>query len=84
MQPRRLSDKTVARVVKRRAAACGLDPEAFSGHSLRAGFATSAGRAGVEERDIMRQTGHRSTAMVRRYIPEGALFRHNAAARVGL
>jgi site-specific recombinase XerD len=84
MQPGRLSDKAVALVVKRRVAACGLDPGAFSGHSLRAGFATSAGRAGVEERDIMRQTGHRSTVMVRRYIREGALFRDNAAARVGL
>jgi site-specific recombinase XerD len=84
MQPCRLSDKTVARVVKKHAAQCGLDPEAFAGHSLCAGFATSAGRAGVEERDIMRQTGHRSTVMVRRYIREGALFRDNAADRVGL
>ncbi len=40
--------------------------------------------AGVQERDIMRQTGHRSVNMVRRYIREGELFRSNAAAQVGL
>jgi hypothetical protein len=40
--------------------------------------------AGVSERAIMAQTGHRSVLMVRRYIREGSLFRENAAAAVGL
>lgn len=80
----RLSDKSVALVVKRSAEAAGLDPSRYSGHSLRAGLATSAAAAGVQERDIMRQTGHRSVTMVRRYIREGELFRNNAAAMVGL
>lgn len=84
MQPGRLSGKAVALIVKKHAERCGMDADTFAGHSLRAGFATTAGRAGVEERDIMRQTGHRSTVMVRRYIREDALFRDNAAARVGL
>jgi len=39
--------------------------------------------AGVSERVIMQQTGHKTTAMLRRYIREGSLFRVNAAA-VGL
>jgi site-specific recombinase XerD len=82
--PGRLSDRGVARVVKRCAAAAGLDPTHYAGHSLRAGLATAAAAAGVSERAIMAQTGHRSTAMVRRYIRDGSLFRENAAAAVGL
>ena len=32
----------------------------------------------------MRQTGHRSVQMVRRYIREGSLFHDNAGAKLGL
>ena len=39
---------------------------------------------GASERSIMRQTGHRSEKMVRRYIKDGSLFRENAVAVVGL
>lgn len=76
----RLNDRAVARVVKRYAKAVGLDPRKFAGHSLRAGLATAAARAGRSERSIMNQTGHRSVQMVRRYIREGNLFNENAAA----
>lgn len=78
----RLCDRAVADVVKRTAAAAGLDPALFSGHSLRAGLATSAAAAGVSERAIMATTGHKSERMVRRYIRDGNLFRENAAAAV--
>ena len=84
VQPRRLSDKAVARIVKRRAAAVGLDPSRYAGHSLRAGLATSAAAGGASERDIMQQTGHRSSDMVRRYIREANLFKSNAASLAGL
>jgi integrase len=84
IKPVRLADFHVARLIKRLAAACGLDPTQYSGHSLRAGLATAAAAAGVAERAIMRQTGHRSEKMVRRYIRDGALFRENAAGEVGL
>jgi site-specific recombinase XerD len=85
VQPRRLSDKAVARVVKRRAKAVGLDPDRYAGHSLRAGLATSAAAGGASERAIMNQTGHRSTDMVRRYIREANLFApDNAASLAGL
>ena len=80
----RLSDRAVALVVKRRAQAAGLDPDNFAGHSLRAGFATAAAAAGVPERAIMAQTGHKSLPILRRYIREGSIFRDNAAAYVGL
>ena len=75
-----LSDKTVARVVKRTAQRASLDPSRFSGHSLRAGLATAAAKAGKTERAIMAQTGHRSVTMVRRYIRDASLFAENAAA----
>jgi integrase len=82
VQPRRLSDRAVARIVKRHAAAVGLDPDRFAGHSLRAGLATSAAAGGASERAIMNQTGHRSTTMVRRYIREANLFAVDNAARL--
>jgi len=80
----RLSDKTVARVVKNAAEAAGFDPVKYAGHSLRAGLATAAAQAGIAERVIMAQTGHKSLPMVRKYIREGSLFTQNAAAEVGL
>lgn len=46
---------------------------------------TSSGRDEAEsERVIAKTTGHKGTAMLRRYIREGSLFTQNAAARVGL
>jgi len=80
----RLTDQSVALVVKRRAKAAGLDWERYAGHSLRSGLATAAAMADVSERAIMAQTGHKSLPMVRRYIRDGSLFRRNAAAAVGL
>jgi len=79
VSPDRLADYTVVRVVKRLVEAIGLEPAEYGGHSLRAGLATAAAAAGKAERDIMRQTGHKSTAMVRRYIRIGELFADNAA-----
>lgn len=75
-----LSGRAVALVVKRAARLVGLDPVRYSGHSLRAGLATAAARAGKSERSIMAQTGHRSERMVRRYIRDASLFTDNAAA----
>jgi integrase len=80
----RLSGQAVALVMKRHAARVGLDPGEVAGHSLRAGLATSAAAVGVPERVIANQTGHKGTAMLRRYIREGSLFRENAASAVGL
>jgi integrase len=81
---RALSDRAVALVVKRAVEAAGLDPANYAGHSLRSGMATSAARAGATEADIMRQTGHRSLTVVRRYIRRGTLFEGNASAKLGL
>jgi len=84
ISPNRLTAQSVAAVVKRHAERAGIDPEQVAGHSLRAGLATSAAAAGVSERVIAATTGHKGTAMLRKYIREGSLFRENAAAAVGL
>jgi integrase len=75
----RLSGEAVSIVVKERVAAAGMDPTGFSGHSLRAGFATSAAQAGVSSLKIRAQTGHASDAMLARYVRDGELFANNAA-----
>jgi integrase len=82
--PNRLHPSAVNRVVQRSVAATGVSPAGYSAHSLRAGLATAAAAAGVSERAIMVQTGHRSLTVARGYIREGSLFRENAAAAVGL
>ena len=82
--PSRLGDRDVARVIKAAVAAAGYEAEIFGGHSLRAGFATTAGRAGVSERIIMLQTGHKSLPVLRGYIRRGSLFTENAASLIGL
>jgi site-specific recombinase XerD len=75
----RLSGAAVATLVKAYARAAGLDPAKYSGHSLRAGFATSAAMAGKSDRAIMAQTGHKSAAMLARYVRDVGLFDDNAA-----
>jgi integrase len=84
IKPTRLTDQSVALIVKRCATAVGLDRRRYSGHSLRSGLATAAAMADVSERSIMAQTGHKSLPVVRRYIRTGSLFRRNAAAAAGL
>lgn len=75
---RRLSAEAVAQVVKRRVAEIGLQPQEFSGHSLRSGYVTSAVRAGATENAIRRQTGHASSTSLGRYIRLANLFEDNA------
>jgi len=80
----RLTAQSVALIIKRLAAQAGMEPRDLAGHSLRAGLATAAAAAGVSERAIMAQTGHRSLTTLRKSIREGSLFLENAAAKVGL
>jgi integrase len=80
ISPARLSKDAVSRIVKARAQAIGLEPESYSGHSLRAGLATSAAMRGVSTLAIKSQTGHRSDAMVARYVRHGELFVNNAVS----
>lgn len=77
-----LSTQVVAVIVKERAMAIGLDATQFSGHSLRAGLVTSAAQAGVSSWKIKQQTGHKSDAMLNRYIRDAQIFIDNAAGAV--
>lgn len=77
--PGRLSGRAVALVVQRRAEAAGLDPDRFGAHSLRSGFVTQAGKAGVPLERAMDLSGHRSAAVARDYYQRGALADHPAA-----
>jgi len=77
-----ISDKSIALIIKKYASLSGLDPNKYSGHSLRSGFATSTAESGAEERNIMAMTGHKTSQMVRRYIQEANLFKNNALNKI--
>ena len=79
-----LSDRMVAEIVKKYSKLIGKRSALFSGHSLRAGLATSAAIAGASEASIQKQTGHKSLMVLRRYIRDASLFRENAAGKLGL
>ena len=78
----RLSTDAVARIVKDYADRLGLDPQRFGGHSLRAGFATTAALLGATEDEIALQTGHKSMTVLRGYIRRASLFERNAMTRI--
>jgi site-specific recombinase XerD len=84
VQEQRLSDKAVARMVKRYGADIGLETSKFSGHSLRAGLVTSAIQAGVDPLDVQRHSGHASLDMLKRYIRDATVFRGNPTNKLGL
>ncbi len=85
----RLNDKEVARLVKRAAMAAGVRDDLseierafkFSGHSLRAGLASSAE---VDERYVQKQLGHASAEMTRRYQRRRDRLRVNLTKASGL
>ena len=81
---RRLAGRSVASVIKRRAEQVGLDPECFSGHSLRRGFVSEAARGGASEADIARTTGHRSVTVLRGYCEQATIFQQAAGRVLGL
>ena len=78
----RLSGKSVADRVKLLAAAAGLDPALYSGHSLRAGLATSAASAGAGLTSIMKQTRHKSVDVAAVYVRDVEMWRDNVSGLV--
>ena len=74
----RLSDRSVANLVKHYAKASGLDVADFSGHSLRAGYITSAAENGVDEGRIMDQSRHTDIRTVRGYVRKTNLFKNHS------
>lgn len=81
---RGLHKDSIGKLLKRAAKRAGLKVDELSGHSLRAGCVTQAAMNGVREFVIMRQTGHKTVATLRRYIRSGDIFRENAAAGLGI
>jgi len=78
----RLTDQTVALLLKYYLDVAGIENKNYSGHSLRSGFATVSAESGADERSIMAMTGHKTTQMVRRYIKEANLFKNNALNKI--
>lgn len=79
----RLTDKAmsaqgVALVVKAAAIAAGHPPEKFSGHSLRAGFLTEAGRTSANLFKMREHSRHGSLDMVAEYVRDHERFREHA------
>lgn len=75
----RLSCRSVSNIIKSHVKRIGLAPESYSGHSLRAGLATSAAQHGISSYKIKQQTGHASDSMLFRYLRDGDMFTNNAA-----
>jgi site-specific recombinase XerD len=78
----RLTDQSVALLLKNYLDVAGIENKNYSGHSLRSGFATVSAEFGADERSIMAMTGHKTTQMVRRYIKEANLFKNNALNKI--
>ncbi|WP_330255310.1 site-specific integrase [Nocardia sp. NBC_00565] len=79
-----MSGRAIAELVKRYAARAGLDPDLFSGHSLRAGFATQAALGGASDREIMRQGRWSNPRTVHNYIRTANPLEDNAVTKLGL
>lgn len=79
-----LTPTAVALLIKERAANAKLDPDKYAGHSLRAGFVTSAASGGAPEWAILKQSGHRSRAMLDRYVRPATRFKNNPVSYTGL
>jgi integrase len=77
-----LSAQSVSIILRASAERAGLKCVDFSAHSLRAGLVTSAAKAGVSSWKIRQQTGHRSDAMLQKYIRDAEIFVSNAAGAV--
>jgi integrase len=80
LQNARLTDRSVAKIVKAHAVRVGLDPAAFAGHSLRSGFLTSAATRGASIFKMADQSRHRSMDTLRGYVRDAEIFKDHAGA----
>ena len=76
----RLTDRSVANIVKFYAGRIGLDARTFSGHSLRSGFLTSAAANGASIFKMMDVSRHKSIDNLRTYVRDAELFKNHAGA----
>ncbi|MCG5244143.1 tyrosine-type recombinase/integrase [Azospirillum doebereinerae] len=80
----RLSDRAAIDMLKRVAAAAGIDPDRVAGHSLRSGHATAAAQAGAAEDTIQRQLRHKKADTTRGYIRRATAFDNSSSSALGL
>jgi len=78
-----ISATAIASIIRARTAAAGVAGD-FAGHSLRAGFATTAAHSGRSETSIMRHGRWKSTQVARRYIRQGSHWVDHPASNLGL
>jgi site-specific recombinase XerD len=76
----RLTAQSVALIVKAHCERAGLDPSQFAGHSLRAGFLTSAAKRGANLFKMMDVSRHRSVDTLRGYVRDAEIFKDHAGA----
>ena len=80
----RLTSQSVRLIVKDCCKKVGLDPDKYGAHSLRSGFCSTAAKAGKAEHQIMKQTRHKRSDSLQRYIKKANLFDDNAANGIGV
>jgi site-specific recombinase XerD len=78
LQLGRLTDRSVADIVKAHAQRAGLDPKLFAGHSLRSGFLTSAAARGASIFKMADQSRHKSMDTLRGYVRDAEIFKDHA------
>ena len=83
-QRKPLSNRMVSKIIKSSISSIGLSAVEFSGHSLRRGLATEAGRLEVPERYIQRHLRHASIEMVREYIDQGNIWKESPVNALAL
>lgn len=80
---RGMCSKSVALIIKRNSH-LQANESMFAGHSLRAGFCTTAAMKGVPEHSIMRQSRHKKSDTVKKYIRMASMWQDCAATKLGL
>lgn len=82
--PGALTAQSVALVIKAHTERVGLDPVDYAGHSLRAGFLTTAAEHGASVFKMMEVSRHRSVDTLRGYVRRADLDRDYAAVGTAL
>ena len=76
-----MSDRSIARLVQKHAAAAGYDPTEFAGHSLRAGFLTEAEATGASIFKMQEVSRHKSVQVLAAYVRSREMFRDHAGEK---
>ena len=80
----RMPDSSICSMVKARIEQIGRDPKLYSGHSLRAGFITTAAQLGFSLGVIAEQSRHLDMNVLREYVRLGTALQNSPAGKVGL